>query len=159
MSACLLAKVAETHASRQKWPHLDLEAALDIGRSWPSVEEYLARLRPPITQKRQWGGFVEAALISHDWKITVAIFAKRSDGKYFLLCEPVKPPGVSPEHRICVVWKDTHYDLAGFPRSVGKSLPARAARRAILTKISQAIGLLACSAAWLQMLAASAARY
>ena len=93
------------------WPDLDLEAALDIGRSWPSVEEYLARMRPPIRDKRQWAGFAEAALISHAWKITVAIFAKRSSGKYLILCEPVKPPGVIPEHRICVVWKERHYDL------------------------------------------------
>ena len=90
---------------------MNLEAALDIGRSWPSVEEYLARMRPPITRQKQWGGFAEAALISHDWKITVAIFATTCSGKYFLLCEPVKPPGVSPEHRICVVWTETHYDL------------------------------------------------
>ena len=75
------------------WPDLDLEAALDIGRSWPSVEEYLARMRPPITRRSQWGGFAEAALISHAWKITVAILAKRSDGKYVILCEPVQPPG------------------------------------------------------------------
>ena len=74
------------------------------------MEAYVAAMRPPITHQRQWGGFVEAALISHAWKITVAIFAKRS-GKYFLLCEPVKPPGVSPEHRICVVWTGSHYDL------------------------------------------------
>ena len=106
-----LDKVAQTHANMQMWPDLDLEAALDIGRSWPSLEEYLARMRPPITRRRQWGGFPEAALISHDWKIIIALFAKRSDGKYFLVCEPVKPPGVSLERRICVVWLETHYDL------------------------------------------------
>ena len=74
------------------------------------MEDYLATRRPPITCQRQWGGFAEAALISHDWKITVAILATCS-GKYFLLREPVKPPGVSPEHRICVVWTEAHYDL------------------------------------------------
>ena len=48
---------------------------------------------PPITCPRQWAGFAEAALISHDWKITVAMFAKVYDGKKFILLEPVKPAG------------------------------------------------------------------
>ena len=68
-------------------------------------------MRQPITGNRQRGGFAEAVLLSYHWKITVAIFAKRLDGKYFLLCDPVKPPGVSLEKRICVVWSGNHYNL------------------------------------------------
>ena len=105
-----LDNVREKHESRQMWHGLNLEAAIDIPRSWPSVGEDLARMRPPIKRRRQWGGFAEAALISYAWKVTIAIFATRS-GKYFLLVEPVKPPGVSLERRICVLWTGSHYDL------------------------------------------------
>ena len=97
------------------WSGLDLEIALDIGRSWPSVEEYLIRMRPPIMHRRQWGGYAEAVLISYDWKAVVAIFLKTSVGKYVLLCEPVVPPEANPERRICVVWSGTHYDLLLVP--------------------------------------------
>ena len=110
-----LDKIAEIHTARQQWCGLDLELALDIGRSWPSVTEYLARMKPPIMRKRQWGGYVEAALISYDWNIIVAIFVRTSVGKYVLLCEPVMPPGANPAHRICVVWSATHYDLLLVP--------------------------------------------
>ena len=110
-----LDNIAGTHRTMQQWSGLDLEVALDIGRSWPSVEEYVRRMRPPIMHKRQWGGYAEAALLSYDWKIAVAIFTKTSVGKYVLLCEPVTPPEANPAHRIGVVWSGTHYDLLLVP--------------------------------------------
>ena len=53
-----------------------LSQGLDIGRSWSFAETYLAEMRPPITHQGQRGGYAEATLISYDWNVVVAIFAK-----------------------------------------------------------------------------------
>ena len=67
---------AETHESGHMWNNLDLGTALDISRSWPSVQEYLATMRSPITCPRQWAAFAEAVLISYDWRIAVAMICQ-----------------------------------------------------------------------------------
>ena len=98
-----LDKVAKIHANMQMWHGLDSARALVIGRSWSSVEAYLAEMRPPITQQGRWGGYAEAALISYAWNVVIAMFCKFLIGAYTLLCDPVTPPGANLAHRICMV--------------------------------------------------------
>ena len=114
-----LAKVTHRHQHKLAWADgSDLTAALDVGRGWPSVEEYLERMKFPITHRRQWGGYGEALLLSHEWKVVIAFFAERAPGQYFLLCEPVSPPGANVALRICLLWKVTHYDLLSLPTAI-----------------------------------------
>ena len=69
--------VAHRHENKQVWPGIDMMLALDIGRRWPSVEAYLEHMKKvPVKDPSQWGGYGEAALISYDWTVIVAIFAK-----------------------------------------------------------------------------------
>ena len=108
----MLDLVEKNHKDKKGWYGLDsLEAALDIGRSWPSVDTYVATMRQPIESRRQWGGYAEAVLISYVAKTGLAIFTKTGHHKYHLCCEPVIPPEVDPEKIICFVWSQSHYDV------------------------------------------------
>ena len=120
-----LGKVAERHRNGQTFAGLDLLAALDIGRQWRSVEQYVDVMDFPVQHRHQWGGYSEALLLSHEWKIVVAIFGHAASGEYFLLCEPIRPPGAEDRDRVCLLWKRTHYDLLVMP----DSLWSRAERR------------------------------
>ena len=101
----------ERHRNGQTFAGLDLLAALDIGRQWRSVEEYVNVMDFPVQHRHQWGGYSEALLLSHEWKIVVANFGHAASGQYFLLCEPIRPPGAEDRDRVCLLWKRTHYDL------------------------------------------------
>jgi hypothetical protein len=59
----------------------------DLG--WTSVEEYLAGMEPPIASRRQWGGFVEAAIMGHVWQMQVAFFLELHGGDVAMMTEPV----------------------------------------------------------------------
>ena len=67
---------------------LPIESLLtDLG--WTSVEEYLAGMEPPIESRRQWGGFVEAAIMGHVWQMQVAFFLELHGGDVAMMTEPV----------------------------------------------------------------------
>ena len=78
---------------------------LDVG--WGSLEEYLDAMKPPITDRRQWGGFAEAAIIAACWNVQVVLFLDLPGGQVAMMTEPVG----RGERRICVLWRGTHYDL------------------------------------------------
>ena len=78
----------------------------DLG--WSSVEEYLVGMEPPIASRRQWGGFVEAAILGHVWQMQVAFFLELHGGDVAMMTEPV---GTGAKGRICLWWRGTHYDL------------------------------------------------
>ena len=103
-----LGKVAERHRNGQTFAGLDLLAALDIGRQWRSVEQYVDVMDFLVQHRRQWGGYSEALLLSHEWRIVVAIFGHGARGEYSLLCEPIRPPGAEDRGRVCLLWKRTH---------------------------------------------------
>ena len=110
--------IAERHRLGQTFAGVDISAALDIGRQWTSVEQYVASMDFPIEHRRQWGGYGEALLLSHEWGRVVAIFGQTAKGEHFLLCEPIRPPGADDKSRICLLWKRTHYDLLVVPDSL-----------------------------------------
>ena len=56
---------------------------------WTSVEEYLKGMEPPITTRRQWGGFVEAAIMGYAWQMQVAFFLEYPGGDVVMMTEPV----------------------------------------------------------------------
>ena len=114
-----LAKLAERHAigPGATFAGVDIAVALAIGQQWRSVEQYLDVMKLPVKHRRQWGGYSEALLLSYQWNVTVGIFAEGKTGDYFLLCDPIIPPGATdPEKRICLLWKgQTHYNLLIMP--------------------------------------------
>ena len=59
----------------------------DLG--WTCVEEYLAGMEPPIADRRQWGGFVEAAIMGDVWQIQVTFFLESPVGDVAMMTEPV----------------------------------------------------------------------
>ena len=66
-------------AQKQEVMGLPIDSLLtDLG--WTSVEEYLAGMEPPIESRRQWGGFVEAAIMGHVWQMQVAFFLELQGG-------------------------------------------------------------------------------
>ena len=73
-----LVKLAERHAigPGATFAGIDIATALAIGHQWRSVEEYLDVMKLPVRSRRQWGGYSEALLISYEWQVIVAIFAK-----------------------------------------------------------------------------------
>ena len=65
-------------------------------------------MEPPIASRRQWGGFVEAAILGHVWQMQVAFFLELHGGDVAMMTEPV---GTGAKGRICLWWRGTHYDL------------------------------------------------
>ena len=75
-------------AQKQEVMGLPIDSLLtDLG--WTSVEEYLAGMEPPIESRRQWGGFVEAAIMGHVWQMQVAFFLELHGGDVAMMTEPV----------------------------------------------------------------------
>ena len=93
---------------------LDLRSILLMESQTPA--EYIASMKPPITARDQWGGFAEAVVISHAWKVQVAIWAEDTDG-FFMLIDPLGPAACAEHQRISLVWKQTHYDILVVPAS------------------------------------------
>ena len=56
---------------------------------WTGVEEYLASMGRPIESRRQWGGYVEAAIMGHVWQMQVAFFLESHEGDVAMMTEPV----------------------------------------------------------------------
>ena len=70
-------------------------------------QQYLKRMHPPITSKRQWGGFGEALVCAYYWKVQIAFFTLNTDGSIALMSEIYGSP--SP-HQICLLWTGSHYE-------------------------------------------------
>ncbi len=80
---------------------------LDSGR-WSGSDEYLHVMGAAITQRRQWGGFAEASVLAHMYKVKLYLFASYEDGSVALQCEPVQPADSTAS--VCLMWSGAHYD-------------------------------------------------
>jgi len=80
---------------------------LDSGR-WSGPDEYLRVMGAEITHRRQWGGFAEASVMAHLFKVELYFFVRYEDGSVALQCEPVRPADSTAS--VCLMWSGTHYD-------------------------------------------------
>jgi hypothetical protein len=75
--------------------------------SGQSVDNYLSRMSPPITSRRQWGSYAEASVLAGLWKVQVGFFGLTGQS-VVMLHEPV---GLDTGSHIAVLWNGSHYDL------------------------------------------------
>ena len=66
-------------------------------------------MKPPITSKRQWGGWAESFCVAWIWEVKVLCFFQNSDDSLSLACEAYGH--LHPRYQLCLLWSGTHCDV------------------------------------------------
>jgi hypothetical protein len=75
--------------------------------SGKSVGDYVLRMTPPISSRRQWGSYAEASVMAGVWKVQVGFFGLTGQSVVMLQ----EPMGLDTGSHIAVLWNGSHYDL------------------------------------------------
>ena len=88
---------------------ISIKSLLVDSQRWDGIEDYLQSMKPPITSKRQWGGWAESFCVAWIWEVKVLCFFQNSDDSLSLACEAYGHP--HPRYQLCLLWSGTHYDV------------------------------------------------
>ena len=88
---------------------ISIKSLLVDSQRWDGIDDYLQGMKPPIKDKRQWGGWAESFCVAWMTHAKVLCFLENSDASLSLACEPYGHP--RPLYQLCLLWSGSHYDV------------------------------------------------
>ena len=88
---------------------ISIKSLLVDSQRWDGIDDYLEGMKPPIKDKRQWGGWAESFCVAWMMHAKVLCFLENSDASLSLACEPYGHP--RPHYQLCLLWSGSHYDV------------------------------------------------